>query len=168
MLTVTSASHDEMRKSITEASMSVMTCPEKRNPRMPSKHRKLRNRRGAAIVEFAVVAPLFVAILLGTIEACSMVFLRQSVEMAAYEAARVAIVNQTKSDQVQQAAKNVLDSRKVKDYAIKITPSDFQGAPYGSFIQIEVTAPCSSNSLLPVMYYGGSNVVGQVEMMKEY
>lgn len=130
--------------------------------------RKLRKRRGAALVEFAVIAPLFVAILLGTIEACSMVFLRQSVEMAAYEAARVAIVNQTKSDQVQQAAKNVLDSRKVRDYAIKITPSDFQGAPYGSFIQIEVTAPCSSNSLIPIMFYGGQRVVGQVEMMKEY
>jgi Flp pilus assembly protein TadG len=130
--------------------------------------RKLRNRRGAALVEFAVVSPLFVAILLGTIEACSMVFLRQSVEMAAYEASRVAIVTQTKTDQVQQAAKNVLDSRKVKDYTIKITPTDFQGAPYGSFIQVEVTAPCSSNSLIPVMFYSGQNVVGQVEMMKEY
>jgi Flp pilus assembly protein TadG len=136
----------------------------------PSKKRFVdrRKRRGIAAVEFAVVSPLFVAILLGTIEACSMVFLRQSVELAAYEAARVAIVTQTKTDQVQQAAKNVLDSRKVKDYAIKITPTDFQGAPYGSFIQVEVTAPCSSNSLIPVMFYSGQNVVGQVEMMKEY
>jgi hypothetical protein len=125
-------------------------------------------RKGAAVVEFAIVLPVFVAILLGTIEACSMVFLRQSVEMAAYEAARVAIVNQTKADQVQQAAKVVLDSRKVRDYTVKITPTNFQAAPYGSFIQIEVSAPCSSNSLIPVMYYGGRNVIGQVEMMKEY
>lgn len=130
--------------------------------------RRVRSRRAAAVVEFAVIFPVFVAILIGTIEACGMVFLRQSVEMAAYEAARVAIVNQTKADQVQQAAKVVLDSRKVRDYTIKITPTNFQAAPYGSFIQIEVSAPCSSNSLIPILYYGGRNMVGQVEMMKEF
>jgi len=130
--------------------------------------RRVRSRRAAAVVEFAVIFPVFVAILIGTIEACGMVFLRQSVEMAAYEAARVAIVNQTKADQVQQAAKVVLDSRKVKDYTIKITPTNFQAAPYGSFIQIEVSAPCSSNSLIPILYYGGRNMIGRVEMMKEF
>lgn len=130
--------------------------------------RRIRSRRAAAVVEFAIIFPVFVAILVGTIEACGMVFLRQSVEMAAYEATRVAIVNQTKADQVQQAAKVVLDSRKVRDYTIKITPTNFQAAPYGSFIQIEVSAPCASNSLIPILYYGGRTMVGQVEMMKEF
>jgi Flp pilus assembly protein TadG len=124
--------------------------------------------RGAAAVEFAVIAPVFVAILLGTIEACSMVFLRQSVEMAAYEAARVSVVNQTTSGQVETAAKTILDSRKIKDYSIKISPVDFQKAAYGTFITIEVRAPCSKNGLIPSMFYGSRDVVGIVEMMKEY
>ncbi|MFO0011507.1 MAG: TadE/TadG family type IV pilus assembly protein [Planctomycetota bacterium] len=131
--------------------------------------RKLRDRRrGAAVVEFAVISPLFVAILLGTIEACSMIFLRQTVELAAFEAARVAIVRDTTAAQVQQAAKNVLDTRKVKGYDIKVTPTDFQAAAYGTFIQVEVSAPCSTNGTVPIMFYSGKNIVGQVEMMKEY
>lgn len=97
-----------------------------------------------------------------------MIFLRQSVELAAFEAARVAIVRDTTSDQVTQAAKNILENRKVKDYVIKVTPSDFQGAPYGSFIQLEVSAPCNTNGVISSIFYSGQSMVGQVEMMKEY
>lgn len=125
-------------------------------------------RHGAATVEFAVIAPLFIAILLGTIEACSMVFLRQTVEMSAYEAARVAVVKQTTSAQVQTAAKSLLDSRNVKDYTITISPANFQSAAYGTFIQVEVRAPCAKNGLIPSIFYGARDVVGTVEMMKEY
>jgi len=43
-----------------------------------------QNKRGAAVVEFAILLPVFVLILFGSIEACSMIFLQQSLEMAAY------------------------------------------------------------------------------------
>ena len=45
-------------------------------------------KRGIAAVEFAVIAPVFFLILLGTIETCTMIFLQQSLKIAAYEAAR--------------------------------------------------------------------------------
>ena len=54
-----------------------------------------RDRGGAAVVELAVVLPVFVVILLGTIETCKMIFIQQSLEIAAYEAVRVAIVPET-------------------------------------------------------------------------
>ena len=54
-----------------------------------------QNKQGAAAVEFAIVLPVFVLILLGSIETCTMIFLQQSLEMAAYEGARVAIVPTT-------------------------------------------------------------------------
>ena len=43
-----------------------------------------RRRRGAALIEFAVTLPLLVLILFATIEACSMVYLQQSLKIAAY------------------------------------------------------------------------------------
>ncbi len=125
-------------------------------------------RAGAAAVEFAVVAPMFVAILLGTIEACSMIFLRQTTEMAAFEAARVSIVTQSTTAQVETAAKAVLDTRKVKDYTVSITPKDFQNAPYGTFVRVEVRVPCEKNSLIPSLFYKSKEIVGSVDMMKEY
>lgn len=137
-------------------------------PRSISRRRRASRRRGAAIVEFAVVSPVFIAILLGTIEACSMIFLKQSVTMGAYEGTRVSVVPGTTTAQVETAVKGFLDARKVKSYTIQITPSNFQAAAYGSFIQVKVTAPCGPNGLIPSIFYGGKSVTGTVEMMKEY
>lgn len=68
-------------------------------------------RRGIAVVEFAIILPIFVLILLGTIEACTMVFLQQSLEIAAYESSRVTIVPKTTQSDVQAAANSILDPR---------------------------------------------------------
>jgi len=125
-------------------------------------------RKGIATVEFAVIAPVFVAILLGSIETCSVLFLRQTVEMAAYEAARASIVPNATKTQVENAAKTLLHVRSVKDYSITVTPAAFATAAYGTLIRVEVRAPCKSNAVMASGCYLSSNVVGQVEMMKEY
>jgi Flp pilus assembly protein TadG len=130
--------------------------------------RSSRARKATATVEFAVIAPVFLLILLGTIETCSMIFLQQSLEIAAFEGSRVAIVQKSTRDGVERAINTILGPRRVRDYVVRITPNDFQSASYGTFIKIEVTAKCESNSMLPPIFYGGSTSTGAVEMMKEY
>ena len=103
-----------------------------------------QNKQGAAAVEFAIVLPVFVLILLGSIETCTMIFLQQSLEMAAYEGARVAIVPTTTSLNIASAAKQILTPRHIQNSSISVTPSDFQSAPYGTFIRVSVSVPCSS------------------------
>lgn|GEM_PF-2733391 len=53
--------------------------------------RPVRHRSGLAATEFAVCLPILLAIVIGTIEACSMVYLKQSLSVAAYEGARAAL-----------------------------------------------------------------------------
>lgn len=125
-------------------------------------------RSGAALVEFAVVLPVLVLILLGTIETCTMIFLRQSLTIAAYEGARVSIVPESEESDVRNAATHLLNLRRIKNATVKVSPSDIEKAPYGSFIRVEVTAPCSQNSVLPLQFYGGRSLTGTVEMMKEF
>jgi Flp pilus assembly protein TadG len=125
-------------------------------------------RKGAATVEFAVIAPVFVAILLGTIETCSVLFLRQTVKMAAHEAARASIVPDATQTQVENAAKTLLNVRSIKDYSITVTPAALASAAYGTLIRVEVRAPCKGNALMTSGFYLSKDVVGQVEMMKEY
>lgn len=127
-----------------------------------------QNKRGAAAVEFAIVLPVFVLILLGTIEACSMIFLQQSLEIAAYEGARVAIVPTTTSSDVESAANQILTPRHIQNSSISVTPNDFQSAPYGTFVRVSVSVPCFSNSVIPSSLYGSRTLTGKVEMMKEY
>jgi hypothetical protein len=105
---------------------------------------------------------------MGTIETCTMIFLRQSLHIAAYEGARVAIVPDSEADDVRNAATRLLDLRRVKDASIEVFPEDIENAPYGSFIRVEITSPCSSNSVLPLRFYGGRTIKGTVEMMKEF
>ena len=52
-------------------------------------------RRGQALVEFALVLPVLLVILLGTFDAGRLIFAYNSVSNAAREGGRTAIVNQT-------------------------------------------------------------------------
>jgi Flp pilus assembly protein TadG len=48
-------------------------------------------RRGVAAAEFAVCLPVLVLVVFASIEACSMIFLKESLTVAAYEGSRVAL-----------------------------------------------------------------------------
>lgn len=134
----------------------------------PIRRRRNPNRIGAAVVELSVVLPVFVLVVMGTIETCKMIFLQQSLEIAAYEAARVTIVPTSQVTEVENAAISLLRARRVNDATITITPSNFQNAPYGSFIRVDVAAPCNSNASFLLRFYNSKTLTGTVEMMKEF
>lgn len=125
------------------------------------------HRRGAAIVEFAVVLPVFVLIVLGTIETTSMIFLQQSLKIAAYESARVALVPGSDQGNVEAAANAILSSRGVVAPSVSVTPANFENSPYGTAIGVEVTVSCNQNSLVAPWIYQGRQLTTKVSMMKE-
>ena len=130
--------------------------------------RRLAKRNGAAVVEFAVVLPVFVTLLLGTIETCTMIFLKQSLKIAAYESARAAIVPGSDDFDINLATTEILTARRIKNGTVTVTPANFQNAAYGSFIRVDVSAPCNSNSVFALRFYGSKTLTGTVEMMKEF
>ena len=134
----------------------------------PKRERRICNRKALAVVEFAVILPVFVILLMGTIETCTMIFLQQSLEIAAYESARVAIVPSSDDFDVKLASQEILASRRVLNATVVVTPANFQNAAYGSFIRVDVSAPCSSNSVFALSFYGSKTLKGTVEMMKEF
>lgn len=124
-------------------------------------------RFGAAVVEVAVVLPLFVIIIAGTIEACSVIFLQQSLEVAAYEGARVSIVPRSNAGNVEAAASLQLEGRGIQDFSVTVVPSNFSTQPYGTFVRVQVSAPCNTNSLLFSTIYRSRTLTAEVEMMLE-
>ncbi len=147
-----------------EATQSIKM---KQFKRLRNKNRS-RPKLGAAAVEFAVVSPILVLLLFGTIEACRIIYLRQTLTIAAYEATRIALVPKSTSGQVIAAANNILTDRGIKDAVVTITPSAFSTAPIQSFIEVRVTAPANSNSLVKANFFAGKFLVGRCSMMKEY
>lgn len=136
---------------------------------MYAQHRKMRpeNRSGLAIVELAVNLPVFVLIVLGTIEATSMIFLQQSLKICAYEGARIALVPNSDESNVTAGCMEILNSRGVTNVGIAVSPNDFQSSPYGTPIRVQVSADCSSNSLFSPWFYVGRTATAEVTMMKE-
>ena len=127
-----------------------------------------RRHSGTAVVELAAVLPVFVLLLLGTVETCNMIFLQQSLKIAAYEGARITIVPATDQLDVETAVSELLAARHVSGATVTVTPSNFQSAPYGSFIRVDVSAPCNSNTSFVLRFYGSKTLTGTVEMMKEF
>ena len=63
-----------------------------------------RRQRAQALVEFALIVPVLILILLGTVDAGRLIFAYNAVSNAAREGGRTAIVNQTPDEVRQRAA----------------------------------------------------------------
>ncbi len=124
-------------------------------------------RRGAAVVEMAIVTPLLLIFAFGTLEATTAIHLQQSLEIAAYEGARVALLPDTDVGNVQAACDQLLASRRVKNATVSVTPTNYQGAPYGAEIEVEVTATLAQNSVVPLLVLRSRRLTATVVMMKE-
>lgn len=127
-----------------------------------------RHRRGAAMVEFAIGLPILLVILFGTIETTNMMFVKQSLKIAAYEGIRVAIVRGAADENVQAAVDDILRTRQTDDYSVSIEPPDFTAAEIGSPITVRVKASCDANGFFPSWFYSGRQIAADATMMKEW
>lgn len=129
-----------------------------------------RRRQGVAAAEFAVCLPLIVVLLLGTLEATSIIYLKQSLSIAAYEGARTAVGIGASDADVQEACRRFLTQRKVAGYSISVSPSPIAQQEQRSWITVSVTAPCAPNSAVRGLFsmMSVSSVTGQAGMMKEF
>ena len=129
----------------------------------PRRHR----RRAAAVVELAICLPAIMLLVMGAIECCSMIFLRQALHVTAYEGIRVAIKQDMDTNDVLNRCDRILTERRIQNAVVTLNPPASEAVQRGKPIRIDVTAPCGSNSILPLQFFGGSNVRGSAIMIKE-
>src|ERR1700738_5555351 len=102
-----------------------------------------RNRRGSAIVEFALVAPVFFALLFAIIETAFMFFASQVLETITQDSARVLMTGQAQSGQVGTCADPVTgpaacNQATFKNYVCSQIPGLFNcNSPNGIFVDVE-------------------------------
>lgn len=137
------------------------------SPILVRKNRR-RSRRGVAAAEFAVCLPVIVLIVLATIEACTMVFLKQSLSIAAYEGARAALAQSATNADVERVAQQVLTERRVNSGTVAILPGNLTGIAPGQYFTVNVTAPAAGNAVIPISFYRGRTLSGSATMMKEF
>ena len=82
--------------------------------------KKRTGRRGAAVVEMAVVTPLLLTLLLGIIQYGYLFMCQQSIVHAASEACRVATLPGTTQQDIQAAVDRYMSSAKLSGYTVAV------------------------------------------------
>jgi Flp pilus assembly protein TadG len=118
--------------------------------------REIRQRRGAAIVEMAVVAPIFVFFIFGQIEAARLGMVAQLLVTAARDGCRVAVINGKTNADVTAQINSDLTYAGITGVTTTQTPTDCTTVHMGdtpNTVAITLSVPFSSVSWLPTPYF---------------
>lgn len=121
---------------------------------------------GVAVVELAVCLPVLVLLAFASIEATSMIYLKQSLKITAYEGVRISMVTGATNGQVTQQCELILTNRRINGGSVSISP-DVETASAGTPISVTVSAPCRSNGFFTSLFYSNSRFEESAHMMKE-
>jgi hypothetical protein len=130
--------------------------------------RLVQLRRAVAAVELAVCLPVVVLLVVATIEACSMIFLKQSLSIAAYDGARAAIRAGATATDVRQTCEQILRDRRIHGATITIEPEQFEHLEPGQYVDVILSAPCGSNTVVPNTFYRDKTISARASMMIEF
>lgn len=138
-------------------------------------------RRGAALVEMALVLPVFLTVVMGIIEFGRGLWVGNMVTNAAREGARMAVLDGSSNAEVRQAIKDFLGTAVGTTAAteavisIVITPApgntnpahECANASTRDLIAVTVTMPFNSVAMVPGKYLAGTNLTGRSAMRHE-
>jgi Flp pilus assembly protein TadG len=138
--------------------------PQQRNPRRNSG----RQRRGATLVEFAVVAPLLFLFILGMLEFGRMVMVEQFLTNAAREGARRGILEQTTASDVEATVTNYLTGGTITGATVTVSPAQLTEVGFGDPVSVAVSVPYDQASWLPTPWFlSGITLSGNSVMQAE-
>jgi Flp pilus assembly protein TadG len=127
-----------------------------------------RKRRGAAVVEFAIVAPLFFLLVFAMIEYGRMVMVSQIITNASREGARQAVLDGATNSEVTNAVDEFLESSSIQGAEVTTIPSDISTAVYGDAVTVSVSIDFDQVSWIPSpMYLGGQEIKASTVMRRE-
>jgi Flp pilus assembly protein TadG len=127
-----------------------------------------RNRRAAAAVEFAIVAPIFLLMVFGMIEYGRMVMVYQILTNASREGARSAVLDGATTDSVTTSVTAYLTQAMLTGATVTVAPNPPSNAEYGDPVTVTVSVPFNQVSWLPSpMYLGGKTLTSTTVMRRE-
>jgi Flp pilus assembly protein TadG len=123
------------------------------------------HRRGATVIEFAIVAPVMFLAVFGLIEMGRMLMIQQALTNAAREACReAALVTTTTTEEVdsvvrtylQSVVSNVGDVDKVR---VTVAPDTLASLASGTSVSVGVQVSFADVSWVPGFVFGGDDLV---------
>ena len=104
---------------------------------------------------------------MGSMEAASMIFLRQALVQASYESVKEAIKLRGSQALAITRAEQVLSFRDIEGQTITFNPANVADLPKGTPVTVTVTAPGDANSVLPFGPFKNRTISASATMLKE-
>lgn len=105
-----------------------------------------RTRRGATMVEFAIVAPVFFLILMASIEFSRVNVMRHTADHAAYEGARAAMVPGATAAEATQVANQVMSIVGTNGAVVSVDPAVLSVGV--NEVRVDIDIPLSQNTFV--------------------
>ena len=126
-------------------------------------------RHGVAAVEFAIIAPVFVIMILGIIEFGRAIMVQQILTNASREGARRAIVEKATASEVKAVVNDYLAATSISSgVTVEVSPAPGPTVGFGDPITVAVTVPYNDVSWLGTPWIlGGSQLSARSVMRAE-
>ena len=130
-----------------------------------------KHRRGAAAVEFAIVAPIFFLMIFGMVEIGRAIMVQQIITNASREGARLAVLPGTTASGVSNRVEDILTSAGISGATVQILDegggaTNPEDAEYGDVINVTISVPYSEVSWLPTSKYLGGKTLSASTIMR--
>ncbi len=146
----------------------MFTKKSKRPSRSRVGRRLDRKTRGAAVVEFAFVAPIMMLLTMGMLEMSRVVMVKQLMVNASREGARMAVLPGATTVEVVDRVKDELAAGSVTGTTISVTPTNFEASPAGTPVKVFVSVPATSVSWIPnPVFTAQATIEAETAMRKE-
>jgi hypothetical protein len=124
-----------------------------------------QRRRGAAAVEFAIVAPVFFMLLLASFEFSRLNVIRHTADNAAYEAARHAMVPGATASEAVAKANTILRTVGTRGARVTISPTAL--GPDVDTINVRIEVPLDQNGWVVPRFTSGSTLTAESTLRTE-
>ncbi len=126
-----------------------------------------KDRRGVEIVELAFALPVMTVIIFGTLELSEVLYLKQSLAVASYEAGRLAARPGADAATVEARFQSIMTARRVANAVFTVTPADLTNAVVGDTIRIDASAPLEGNNTSNLVLSSVPDITEVVVFMRE-
>ena len=117
-------------------------------------------------MELAVCLPVLLAITFGSVELANSIYLRQVLLSASYEAGNVITAVGGTENEAYYRCHQILTARGVKEAVLTFNPPVTSKTPTGTTVEVTITAPVHSNSVVPKFYRDSTTVKVCIKMVR--
>ena len=128
---------------------------------------KRQRRTAAAAVELAVCLPVIVILVFGALEGANVMFCRQAMVEAAYEACKHASRRDGSSARANTLAQDILRARRVNTANITMSPANVTSARPGSDVNVRITVNSNQRTFTGLGLFSGRLIDVSATMQKE-